>query len=59
MTKVTGQKKMQVPSGDLAAKRIDNLGKIGHFKNEGKGVKGAGWFGSAKPRASKEGNNPS
>ncbi len=48
------------PSGDIGAKRAEfATTAIKAFKGDGKVMKAASYFGSATPRASKEGNNPS
>ena len=47
------------PKGDIGEKRGMEADKVAHFKRDGKVMKAASYFGSIKPRASKEGNNPS
>ena len=47
------------PRGDVGEKRaMEATRAIRAFKNDGKVMKAASYFGSAKPNASKEGNNP-
>ena len=60
MTKVKVKGNISVPSGDLGAKRGEHASTVGAtFKNGGKVMKAASYFGSATPNASKKGNNPS
>lgn len=60
MTKVKNKGNISSPKGDIGAMRGEHASTVGAtFKNGGKVMKAASYFGSATPNASKKGNNPS
>lgn len=59
MPKVKVKGGISSPSGDIGVKRAEFATKaVKPFKGDGKVMKASSYFGSAKPFASKEGNNP-